>query len=203
MTRRFTLTICGIAAVCLFLAAGCGPQQDQYQEYQPEGEVAAPDEHHHAHGHGTHDGHLIELGDEDYHAELVFDEESRQIIVYVLDSAAKEAVALDVEEIALNLVIDEQPVSLKLAAAPQEGDAEGRSSRFQIAGDQVPQEIHDEEDLEGRLSLTIDGVAFSGDIEHDHDHDHGHEDHDDEHHDEDRGHEDQHNEGEEHATDDA
>jgi hypothetical protein len=59
-------------------------------------------EHAHASA-GPHGGSLIELGEEEYHAELVHDDASGIVTVYLLDSAAKTAVPIDATEVVINL----------------------------------------------------------------------------------------------------
>jgi hypothetical protein len=136
---------------------------------KPEGEIVDAHTHDHEHAHGPHEGHLIELGKEQYHAELVFDAKTRKITVYVLDSEAKNPVAIDQTEITLNLTGD-QPAKLTLKAAPQEGDAAGKSSRFEVDGSSVPETIRDEEAILGSVNLKIEGTEFAGEIKHEHEH---------------------------------
>ncbi len=65
---------------------------------------------------GPHHGTLIELGKEEYHAELVHDD--KMVTIYILDSAAKTAVPIDSLELVINLVHDGKPEQFKLAASP-------------------------------------------------------------------------------------
>lgn len=176
--RGSSLLVFVVALGYVAFLGGCTPQNAEFKPYEGESEVT--DAHEHEHEHGPHDGHVIELGDEEYHAELVFDGASRKITIYVLDAALKNAVAIEQSEISLNLTVDGKPVQLKLAAAPQEGEADGKSSRFELAGEQLPEAIHDEEDIAGRLNLDIAGKPYVGEISHDHDHEHEHEHGDDE-----------------------
>ena len=65
----------------------------------------APPETEDAHGHpseGPHNGTLVELGNEEFHVEIVHDAES--VTVYVLDAAAKVAVPIDAADISINLM---------------------------------------------------------------------------------------------------
>jgi hypothetical protein len=165
---RTACIVTGFAAASLMLLAGCGGGETE--EFKPlpgnQPEVpAAP-----AHVHGPHGGHLIELGNEEYHAELVFDAKSRKTTIYILDGAAKGPHPIDATEIELHLEADGGEVELMLQAAPEAADGEGKSSRFELAADQLPESIKDEEDFAGHLLLEIDGKSFSGDIKHDHDH---------------------------------
>jgi hypothetical protein len=132
----------------------------------------------HGHGHGEHDhpeegphhGSLIELGKEEYHAELVHDDTAHKVTIYLLDGAAKKAVAIADKEIGVNLVIAGKPQQFKLPAAPQTEDAAGSSSRFELTSKEFCEALDDEKTT-GRLNLSIAGKPYAGEITHGgHDH---------------------------------
>ena len=185
------LTNTALATVAaLFLAAsiiGCTPEGGSDMAPMPDiGQTELPpdtvdDGHDHDHGHshaseGPHHGGLIELGGEEYHAELVDDEDAGTVTIYILDGAAKNAVPIDAAEITINIKHDGEGEQFKLAASPDAGDPEGRSSRFVSDDEHLMADLHDE-DADATLVLTIEGKSFRGAIHHDHDHDHGHGDH--------------------------
>jgi hypothetical protein len=175
--RRWTLITLPAAAV-LILAAGCNKGDDEFREFGSEDNVTntTPEPEHPAHG--PHDGHLIELGAEEYHGEIVMDPATRNITVYLLGPDAATAALISEPSVTLNLKVGETPTPLTLSAAPQEGESDGKSSRFEIAGESLPEAIHDEEDLHGELVVTIEGRQFRGEISHDHaGHDHAGETH--------------------------
>lgn len=123
---------------------------------------------------GPHGGELVELGNEEYHAELVHDEESGSVTVYVLDSAAKSGVPIDAQEVTINLTHDGQAEQFAVTASPQEGDGEGKSSRFTSQDAELAEELEHNHG-EAKLVLTINGKQYRGSILHDHDgeeHDH-------------------------------
>ena len=113
---------------------------------------------------GPHHGHLIELGEEEYHAELAHDDKTKTVTIYLLDKEAKKTVAIPDMEIVLNLMVDGTPLQAKLAASPQEGDPEGESSRFTIT-DETVLEAHDAPKTTGRLRVTIAGKEYNGVVE--------------------------------------
>jgi hypothetical protein len=122
----------------------------------------------HAHpNEGPHHGALIELGNEEYHVELVHDDKS--VTVYVLDATAKVAVAIDAAEVTINLLHDGKPEQFKLPANPESGDPSGKSSRFMLADAELASHI-DDEATQPKLMLTISGTPYRGEIKHDHDH---------------------------------
>lgn len=174
-------TFATVVAYALFVA-GCG-EAPAPSPAPSTGGAAKHDDHGHDHAehahaeHGPHEGTLIELGKEEYHAELVHDEPAGKVTIYVLDSEAKKAVPIAATELSINLKHDGKGEQFKLAAAPQEGDGEGKSSRF-VSDDKELAEDLDHEGTEARLVIEIEGKSFTGDIKHDHDdHGHDHKDH--------------------------
>ena len=139
--------------------------------------AADGDKHEHSGGeHGTkgpHQGDLIELGDEEYHAELVHDESSGSVTIYILDKAAKAAVPIDATEITINLKHDGKGEQFKLAASPQTEDGTGKCSRFVTQEKELGEDL-EAEGAEARLALSIAGKEFSGAIEHQHEGGHSH-----------------------------
>ena len=119
---------------------------------------------------GPHHGELIELGNEDYHGEMVHEEET--VFVYILDGAASAAVPIEAGELLLNVVYEGKPAQFKLKAEPDAGDPEGRSSRFQVTDAELVEQL-DAEGTTAKLVVTIDGTSYRGEVTHDHDgHDH-------------------------------
>jgi hypothetical protein len=118
---------------------------------------------------GPHHGSLIELGKEEFHAELVHDDKT--ITIYVLDSSAKNSVPVEASEVLINLVKDGKPVQFKLAALPEESDPSSKSSRFVVNSPELVS-LLDDEAAAPKLSITINGKSYRGIITHDHDHAH-------------------------------
>lgn len=167
MFRSFWLLTL-VACLSTFLGCGGGQQPDPNK----------PAAHHegdgHDHGHaseGPHRGTLVELGKEEYHAEVVHDDAAGTVTIYLLDSAAKKAVPIDAPEVLINLTHDGNAEQFKLAASPDQGDPEGKSSRF-VSSDKELSEDLDAKGTKPQLVVVIDGKQFRGDIAHDHE---GHE----------------------------
>lgn len=157
-----------LAACGLVFTFGCGTPAEKKEK------ADTHDEHAHDHpSEGPHGGHLIELGDEEYHAELAHDEATKTVAIYILDSKAKTAVPIAETELTLNLVVDGTPQQAKLAAAPQDGEAEGKSSRFTIVDEGLLKTLEGPKTT-GRLNVTIEGKPYTGEIMHEAHDDHKH-----------------------------
>ena len=82
----------------------------------------------HAHGVGPHDGTIADWGGGKFHVEFTVDHDKQQATAFVLGSDEKTATPIDAESIELSITDPEMQVTL--SAEPQEGDPEGKSSRF-------------------------------------------------------------------------
>jgi hypothetical protein len=172
---RFPIsTAVALIAIASFIA-GCGGGNDADTNTTP---VVETDDHGHEHesghdhpDHGPHGGDLVELGGDDYHAEVVHGDDG-SVTVYILDGAAASTVAIDATELNINVTHDGQPEQFTLAASPEAVDAEGMSSRF-VSNDAELGEHLDEEGASAKLVVRIDGTPYSGNIAHSHDHEHG------------------------------
>lgn len=156
-----------LASLSLTLIAmiGCG----ESQQGGPATSVpaATADVHDHP-SEGPHHGGLIELGNEEYHAELVHDDAAGTVTIYLLDSAARAAVPVDAKELQINLSHDGNAEQFKLAASPDSGDPVGKASRFVSSDAELAEEL-DHEGVQAQLVVSIAGKQYRGAIEHDHD----------------------------------
>ena len=135
---------------------------------------------HDEHGHsseGPHHGVLVELGNEEYHAEVVHDDATGTVTVYLLDASAKKNVTSDATEVTINVKHGEKPEQFKLPALPQDGESTGQSSRYALTDKELAEHL-DETGAAARVSLMIGGQPFSGVIPHAdhaaHSHNHAH-----------------------------
>ena len=176
-----SLCLTTVVGVCVSLA-GCSPDSPEMPTSEVAGTpppLAADADHddHAGHDHddhaghehpteGPHGGHLIELGNEEYHAELLHDESTHTVTIHLLDGPAKQAVAVPLNEITLQLFQNGQFVTYGLKAVPEPGDASGAASRFEIVDDALCDALCHGDDTRGRLQLMIDGKPYSGAIEH-------------------------------------
>lgn len=166
---RITATLALLAAAVF---VGCGAPS-------PHGEATA-ERHHENDGHdhsagehshiGPHNGHLIELGsNEEYHAELLHDEATHRVTIYILDGAAKTNVPISQPDLLINLVSGGAPKQYKLVAVTQANELPNMASCFQLEDEELCTAL-DAEDAKARLAVEINGKQFVGEIEH-HKHD--------------------------------
>ena len=133
--------------------------------------AAKADAHEHAEV-GPHKGTLIELGEDEYHAEFVLDEKTHTASIYLMDGAVKNYIAIPAKEITVTLKHDGMTESFKLKAKPQKTDPAGLSSMFTLTDEEFVDDLHHKGSAP-RLMLKIEGKPFSARIELYHkDHDH-------------------------------
>lgn len=150
------------SSLCLLLV-GCAGGED-YETVTSEdadrAEAHADHDPHHHHE-APHGGHLIELGDHKYNAEVLLEGEPKQLVVYVLDAHAENAVAIESASITFT---PEEGEPITLEAQPQEGDADGKASKF-VAADTT---LTDLEGVHGSVQVTIEETEYTGKLSHDH-----------------------------------
>ena len=178
MQRFSVATMCVMSVVGLLGGVvGCdGGKSDYKKADEIKKAPAAHDEHDHDHGaKGPHGGSLVELGAEQYHAEVVLDHDAHALRVCLLGSDAKTATPVAATELA---IAPEGKDAWTLKAVPQEGDGDGKASRFELIDDKIVHDLFDAKFLHGDLHITIGDTPFSGHIDmhldadsHDHKHD--------------------------------
>lgn len=152
---------------CLSLAPwliGCG------HSTRHEPAAAAHDlDHHDHHELGPHGGELIELGNENYHAELMHDDQTHEVTIYLLDRTARRPApeAQLPPHVIVNVLVDGAPRQFQLPRA--------QGNRYSLVDEALCDGLCGEQDVRARLNAQIGGKTFVGNIEaHEHD---GHEHH--------------------------
>lgn len=155
------------ALCCVFSLTGCGPSAPPVDN----GSTGATDDHDHdteaavdhsveghAHGAGPHGGTIADWGGGTYHVEFTVDHDKQQATVYVLGSDEKTATPIDAESI--ELAISDPEMQVTLTAQPQEGDPEGKSSRF--VG--THEKLGIVQEYAGTMTGVVDETPYSGDF---------------------------------------
>jgi hypothetical protein len=154
-----------LAIAALIALPGCGdpdPEDDNAQDEDKQGE--GEDDHAHP-THGPHDGDLIELGNEEYHAEIVRSETA--VTVYLLDGAAKMGPTIEGESINLNLSHHGDAKQYALTGVADE-DAPGKFAEFTSSDEEMLAIVKEDNHLDISVSIEIDGTNFRGTLAHSH-----------------------------------
>ncbi len=205
MRNHWFAGLLGLGTCALLLGCGAKPADSGGDQGG-----ATPAAHDHAadHGHdhaaeGPHGGHLIVLGEEEYHAELTHDEATHTVAVYLLDSSGKEPVSSEQEALTLQVFEGGDFVDYAIKATGDDG-------AFSTTDEKLCDLLLHAEVVKGRIHATIGGKEYVGTIEHAaHAHDHAgpaeHEGHDHADHDHETGHADEaehsHGDSEPHSHD--
>lgn len=149
------LVLAGIFSVAAFLGCGGGNSN----EYKPAAQLpVAPDEAHHGHehAHGPHGGYLIELGQEEYHAELVVDAKTHTLTIYLLGSDGKSAAGKAADQVTIALGGE-----TSLTFQPVEGAAD--TYRFTDA--KAVDELVDDGFLHGTLTVNMGEKNYTAELD--------------------------------------
>lgn len=178
MSRVSPLAWLLIPTLLLVFQAGCPSDSSS------DGEPAASDgdNAHHGHSHdtpGPAGGHLLEIGDEEYHVEWVHDEDDHSMIEFIVrDDMVKEEVPIDAEQLTLTFttVDDSGKETSRDVAIPAVGRTEEnpKTARFELKDPiAIANLLGGSDDVTAVLKITIDGVDYEREIEHS-GHGHGH-----------------------------
>ena len=121
----------------------------------------------HEHGKSPHGGTIIEFGK--HHAEFCVDHAKKEATVYILSGSLKKNVPISANQ--LLLIIKTPAFQADLVAAPQQGDPEGKSSRF-VA---IHENLGKVQEFEGTVSGEFDGKPYLGDFKEEAHDEHHHE----------------------------
>jgi hypothetical protein len=127
--------------------------------------------HDHAHDHGPHGGHVVEIGNEEFHAEWTHADDGT-VTVYLLDAEMKNEVPIPAEDITIETKIGEKASTFKLAAVNRsEGDMP-KTAKFEVVDKGLLGVLEAlSEKVTATLKLDINGKPYEAAITHD---DHGH-----------------------------
>jgi hypothetical protein len=175
---RWMKVLTGALIVCV-ASVGCEPQGGGYktaQQIKTEKGTAGDDEHGAA---GPHGGAIVELGNEEYHGEVVVDGKTHTLTVYLFGPDAKTPAPIAAAEVTVTTE-DDKKLVLKAVDAK-----DGKASQFQLDDKSQVEALVDAGYLHGSLQFDADGKPYHGGIDaHFDGSEHGDEKHEDEKHDE-------------------
>jgi hypothetical protein len=127
-TRKFAVVLA--LTTVLGLTVGLAGCPNRPATKGPDGKAGHDHDHDHVHVHkGPHGGSIMEIGEEEFHAEWVRGPGGK-ITFYFLDAAAKNEAPVEADEIAIEVrIADNEPVTYTLAAVNPE---DGRAAVFEI-----------------------------------------------------------------------
>lgn len=183
--RTYSLVV-AVACWCgLMTLAGCSPKPIAGDPpplpaggvHDDHGHEGHDHGHHHGHSHadlGPNQGHLLELGDEQYHAEWVHDDVAGKLTVYILDSNAKNLVPIAAETITIEKKVGDRSDTYELAAVDRQGETP-KTAKFEIVDKGLIEGLKLAGDgVQASIIIDINGQPFTAQFEkHSHDH-HGH-----------------------------
>ncbi len=151
------------AVVGVFLAnVHVSNAQVQQKQAATKGHVAHP-------AHGPHGGELLEIGKDEFHAELVVDEVKKQMVIYLLEADAKSSLVIGEPHLMVNLVLAGKPMQIQLKAIPLEAEPKGSSSCFGAISKELFDALHSTK-ADPKLVARIRNKSYVTKIVHKHDH---------------------------------
>lgn len=172
MPLRMHILVIPVAALLAVWLVGCGGTTTPEKKT---GGTSGEHDHDHDHAHaGPHGGHLIELGEEEYHGEWTHDEASGTVTVYILDGAAKKEVPIAAEKVVIELKQEDKVTPFELAAVNRTSGDMPTAFQFEISDKTFLGQLEVLSKAGGAvLKVDINGKPFEGKItEEEHDHKH-------------------------------
>ncbi len=113
---------------------------------------------------GPHKGIVVEWGDEEYHPEIVVDQKTGVVTVYIYgnhdDLHKKKLKAIDSKSLTLVLKTSPAATTVKLEPAPEKDDPKGSSTKFTGKHDAFTKDMK----WEGTISGKVGTKPYSGDF---------------------------------------
>ena len=170
---NFITRIC-LSTIAIVFITGCTEESASHSHNETE---VTEDGHNHAHDHGhdhgsegPHGGHILGLGNEEYHLEWLHNE-SGKLTFYLLDATAKEDVSTTAKSISIETVVKDETTTVAVNSTTP--DAESHN-RFEVIDPVLLQRL----ELVGhgvtaKATVSIEDKEYTSEFEH-HDHGHGH-----------------------------
>ena len=170
---------CLAALLFPLLIVGCGPDNKVAEKDKKGGDEHGHDDHgHEGHDHGAlgpHEGHVLELGKEEYHAEWTHDDASGKVTVYILDSEMKKDVPIAAENVTIKIKVGDVEQAHALEAVNRSTGDMPMASQFEIVSKPLVEALETVgSGTEASLEVTIGDRPFVAKFDSHAGHDHGH-----------------------------
>ena len=113
---------------------------------------------------GLHGGPLVELGNEEYHGEVIMNEETDTLTIYILDDRVEKAVPIEAKTVVVTYKHGRDSDKRELPAKRDKDDPKGKSSRFELVDNDLVHALSHGEEAEAKLIVVIGGKSYTGDI---------------------------------------
>ena len=167
--------------LALVAVLGCGPAQDPTHDPDADTGGAHTGHDHDAHaGHdhaalGPNEGHVVVLGDEEYHIEWLHDDDAGKFTAILLDGQMKDEVTTAAEVVTVEVTIgDAEPIKYDLPAVNRSDEQPPRASRFELTEPALITALKIGEGVKVVLHVQVDDQAYSVPLEHEADCGHNH-----------------------------
>ena len=169
MQTKSLCTVFGLLAMSLVGFTGCDGQATNATSsaHTHSHDHGGNHDHGGEHAHGPHGGHIIDLGTEEFHAELTHAAEAPVVGIHLLAADSRSAAAIDAPSLTIHVSVDGTPTQYSLPAVPQPGEAAGKSSYFELTSEPLRAIVTGDTlspNTRARLSITIGGLPFAGEI---------------------------------------
>ncbi|MFP6618296.1 MAG: hypothetical protein VB877_03045 [Pirellulaceae bacterium] len=149
--------------ICLF--SGCSPDKDS----STNGSAPSTDPHagHNHESLGPHQGYLVGLGDEEYHAEWRFDTNTGKITIYLLDADAKKDASTTADKLSITVTRDGETSDYSLPAINQDDADPPAASQFELVDTNLVEFLRAVgHGIEANLTVSIGDKEYTGPFEH-------------------------------------
>lgn len=160
-----------IASLLLLPTARVFSAVDEH-DHTPAAQHAGAEGHEHPTA-GPHGGALIELGKEEYHAELNLDEKRNQVTIVVLDSAGKQLVPVDAPHVLVNVKGGDKPRQYRLLPVYPKGQDRGPATMFALVSPELMTDLHTPA-VTAKMTIKIGKKSYAAALQHEHQEHAGH-----------------------------
>lgn len=164
------------ALLALVAVMGCGPQDPAHD---PDTDTGGAQTSHTGHDDraalGPNEGHVVVLGDEEYHLEWLHDDDAGKVTAILLDGEIKEEVTTTAEVVTVEVTIgDAEPLKYDLLAVNRSDEEPPRASRFELTEPALITALKIGEGVKVVLHVQVDDQTYSVPVEHEADCGHNH-----------------------------